>query len=280
MKTIRHISSAEFRRWLRSSRIIILGVMLVFIHTQIITTLQDCSARMGEPVGILEGFIALGNSGVIVLIVPALFLVLLADFPQKGGIDFFYQIRTSKRKWILGQMMFAVKAAVFLVGFLLIASMILLLGCGTWMTGFSHAVTHYSSVFPDRTGDYILQLLPENLYQQMTLGAALGHTIALMLLYFLMLALILLLSALLNQKYAGLLADAALIILGTVSTSVSAGWMWLFPMAHSIPWVHFEKYLSAQIFPLFGSYLYLGGICSALAAACLIAAKKYQAGQG
>ena len=280
MKTIRHISSAEFRRWLRSSRIIILGVMLVFIHTQIITTLQDCSARMGEPVGILEGFIALGNSGVIVLIVPALFLVLLADFPQKGGIDFFYQIRTSKRKWILGQMMFAVKAAVFLVGFLLIASMILLLGCGTWMTGFSHAVTHYSSVFPERTGDYILQLLPENLYQQMTLGAALGHTIALMLLYFLMLALILLLSALLNQKYAGLLADAALIILGTVSTSVNAGWMWLFPMAHSIPWVHFEKYLSAQIFPLFGSYLYLGGICSALAAACLIAAKKYQAGQG
>lgn len=280
MKTIRHISSAEFRRWLRSSRIIILGVMLVFIHTQIITTLQDCSARMGEPVGILEGFIALGNSGVIVLIVPALFLVLLADFPQKGGIDFFYQIRTSKRKWILGQMMFAVKAAVFLVGFLLIASMILLLGCGTWMTGFSHAVTHYSSVFPEQTGDYILQLLPENLYQQMTLGAALGHTIALMLLYFLMLALILLLSALLNQKYAGLLADAALIILGTVSTSVNAGWMWLFPMAHSIPWVHFEKYLSAQIFPLFGSYLYLGGICGALTAACLIAAKKYQAGQG
>ena len=63
MRTILHIAFAEFRRWMRSSRIIILAVMLVFVHTQIITTLQDCAARMGEPVGILEGFIALEIPG-------------------------------------------------------------------------------------------------------------------------------------------------------------------------------------------------------------------------
>ena len=104
------------------------------------------------------------------------------------------------------------------------------------MDGFSHAVTHYSSVFPERTGDYILQLLPENLYQQMTLG--------------------------------------------TVSSSVRAGWMWLFPMAHSIPWVHYEKYLSRPVFPIAGSYLYLCVICTALALASLFAARGYQAGRG
>lgn len=148
------------------------------------------------------------------------------------------------------------------------------------MDGFSHAVTHYSSVFPERTGDYILQLLPENLYQQMTLGTAFAHTILLMLLYFLLLAFVLLLSALCNQKYVGLLADASLIILGTVSSSVRAGWMWLFPMAHSIPWVHYEKYLSRPIFPIAGSYLYLCVICTALALASLFAARGYQAGRG
>ena len=56
-------------------------------------------------------------------------------------------------------------------------------------------------------------------------------------------------------------------------------WMWLFPMAHSIPWVHFEKYLSEPVFPIAGSYLYLGGICAALAVICLMAAGKYQAGK-
>lgn len=152
--------------------------------------------------------------------VPALFLVLLADFPQKGGIDFFYQMRTSKRKWILGQM-----------------------------------------------------------HQQLTLAEAFGHTALLMFLYFLLLALILLLASLFNQKYAGLLADTVLIILGTVSTSVKADWMWLFPMAQRIPWVHYEKYLSKPIFPIAGSYLYLCVICAALAAASLAAARHYQAGR-
>ena len=97
---------------MRSSRLIILGVMLVFIHMQIIITLQDCAVRMGEPVTILEAFVALGNSGVIVLILPALFLVLLSDFPQKGGIDFLYQMRCSKKTWIWGQILFALEGRI------------------------------------------------------------------------------------------------------------------------------------------------------------------------
>ena len=88
MKTVLHIAGTEFKRWLRSSRIIILGVMLIFVHMQIIVTLQDCASRTGLPVSVPEAFVALGNSGSIVLILPALFLVLMSDFPQKSGIDF------------------------------------------------------------------------------------------------------------------------------------------------------------------------------------------------
>ena len=107
MKTVLHIAGTEFKRWLRSSRIIILGVMLIFVHMQIIVTLQDCASRTGLPVSVPEAFVALGNSGSIVLILPALFLVLMSDFPQKSVIDFLDQIRCSKRVWIMGQIMFA-----------------------------------------------------------------------------------------------------------------------------------------------------------------------------
>ena len=109
-----------------------------------------------------EAFVALGNSGSIVLILPALFLVLMSDFPQKSGIDFLYQIRCSKRVWIMGQIMFALEAVVFLVVFLILASCLMMGGSGVWKMEFSNAVTHYSSIFPERTGDYILQLLPED----------------------------------------------------------------------------------------------------------------------
>ena len=37
-----HIAQAEFRQWLRSSRIIILFVMLVFVNVQVIGPLRQC----------------------------------------------------------------------------------------------------------------------------------------------------------------------------------------------------------------------------------------------
>ena len=82
-----HIAQAEFRQWLRSSRIIILFVMLVFVNVQVIGPLRQCKMLMGEMLSIPEAFVALGNSGVILLIIPILFLVLMADFPQRTGID-------------------------------------------------------------------------------------------------------------------------------------------------------------------------------------------------
>ena len=94
MRTILHIAGTEFKRWFRNSRIIILGVMLVFVHMQIIVTLQDCASKTGLPVSVPEAFVALGNSGSIVLILPALFLVLIF---RKRAVLIFY-IRSDARK--------------------------------------------------------------------------------------------------------------------------------------------------------------------------------------
>ena len=110
-----HIAQAEFRQWLRSSRIIILFVMLVFVNVQVIGPLRQCKMLMGEMLSIPEAFVALGNSGVILLIIPILFLVLMADFPQRTGIDRFYQMRCTKRTWIFGQAVFAAAASCFVL---------------------------------------------------------------------------------------------------------------------------------------------------------------------
>ena len=69
-------------------------------------------------------------------------------------------------------------------------SCILMLGCGSWQFSFSDAVTHFTSVYPDRTGDYVVQLVPGNLYQQMGLGMALLHSACMMYLHFLLLSMV------------------------------------------------------------------------------------------
>ena len=140
--------------------------------------LRQCKMLMGEMLSIPEAFVALGNSGVILLIIPILFLVLMADFPQSTGIDRFYQMRCTKRTWIFGQAVFG-QLSCFVLLFLLVSSCVLMIGTGRWSLSFSDAVTHFTSVYPDRTGDYVVRLLPGNLYQQMTLEQALIHTFCL-----------------------------------------------------------------------------------------------------
>lgn len=279
LRTALHISLAEFRRWFRSSRLIILCVMLVFVHRLIITTLEGCVRMMGEPVAAIEAFLALGNSGMVVVIVPVLFLTMMADFPQKAGIDYFYQIRCEKKVWICGQILFALEASAFLVLFLMASSMLMIAGNAQWKMEFSHAVTYYASTFPGHEGDYIVKLFPANLYHQMTFGGAVWHTVSMMFLYYLLLALILLLSALCNKKFAGVLADGFLIILGGVTCATRISLMWLFPMAHTIGWLHYEAYLNEQVFPIKGSYIYMLGCCIVLAVCCMAAARGYRAGE-
>lgn len=280
IRVIWHISFQEFCRWMRHSRLIILGVMLVFIHVQVIKPLEECARLMEGRLSFAEPFTALGNSGILCLIIPLLFLALMAEFPQKDGIDLFYQIRCSKKIWICGQALFAAEAGIFLVLFLTVSSGLMLLGNGEFRLEFSYAVTHFTMVFPERSWDYVTRLLPENLYQQMALADALFHTALLMLLYFFLLSMVLLLSALCNRKYFGILIDSFLIILGTVTTAAGTKLMWLLPMAHSLPMAHYKEYLSEPIFPIGVSYLYLAGGGIVLFLCCMARAKWYQAGKG
>lgn len=279
LKTIWHISFAEFGRWLRSSRLILLCIMLVFINELIILPLKNCASLMEEKISVAEAFLALGNSGTIVLVVPILYLVLMADFPQKGGIDVLYQIRCSKKVWIWGQMLFALETVVFLMAFLFVSSSLMIWSHAEWRMEFSHAITHFISTFPERREDYLVQLVPANLYQQMTMETALLHTIVLMSLHFLLLALVLLLAALCNRKFVGILVDGFLLIFGAVTCGEQMKIMWLFPIAHTIPWVHYEPYLRKQIFSMKGSYFYLLGCCIVLMVCCMAVSGKYQAGK-
>ena len=40
--------------------------------------------------------------------------------------------------------------------------------------------------------------------------------------------------------------------------------MWILPMAHTIPWLHYDEYLDRMNFPMWGSYLYLAPISAPL----------------
>ncbi len=275
IKILWKLSKIEFSHLVRSTKIIILAIFVIFMNVQIITPLRELSSLMDSEISVFEPFIALGNSGIIVLILPLFFMTMMADYPRDGKYQYFYQIRCSKRMWVTGQIIYAVESAIALTVFVFAASVVLSLGFAEYKTDYSFAVTRYVSVFPERAGEYVVRLIPENLYNQITLVTAMVHTAVLLALYFVMLALIILIFSLINKKIIGLLLDGFLIIMGAITCAARASYMWIFPMSHTITWLHYAEYQSKQIFLLSNSYIYFIVINLVLIILSLVMSRRY-----
>lgn len=275
-KAILQTAVSEWKNLFCSTKIFVLGVFLIFMNEQIIVPLKQCSQLMGQKLSLLEPYAAVCNSGLVMLILPLFFLSMMADFPREDGISLFFHIRCSRVSWLLGEFLFIVMSIATLVLFIVAAGMVLLLPCGKMTQGFSDAVTKFLSVYPDRAGDYVVHLLPANLYNQIELGDVILHSTGLFFLYFALLALVLFLFTLLNHKNWGIFLDGMIILLGMVSCALHLDIMWGFPMAHTVLWLHYTEYLSEEVYPLYASYLYFGIIDILLTAACIAVRKKYQ----
>lgn len=270
------IASIEWIKLFCSTKLFILGILFIFLNEQIIGPMKECSGLMEEKLSILEPFVVLCNSGVVMLVLPLFYLTMVSDVPQEEGSLLFSHIRISKIKWLLGELLFVVLSSVTMILLMLMAASVLILGYSDFRMQYSDALTKFSSRFPKRTGDYILQLLPQNLYQQIDMKTALLYSILSLFLYFCLLSLVIILFSIMNRKWLGILIDGVLIFMGAVTCSLRIQLMWCFPMAHTVIWLHYSEYYSKPLFPPEWSCLYFGVILVVLITVSILLRKKYQ----
>lgn len=276
IKTVFYIAAMEWKNLFCSTKIFILGILLIFINEQIISPLRQCSLMMEQRVSYFEPYVALCNSGAVMLVIPLFYLSMMADFPKEGGVSLFFHIRCSSLSWVLGEILFIILSVFTLISYLMLSGIILIQPYAKCILKYSDAVTKYTSVFPEREGEYITQLLPDNLYNQISMGDTIFHSTALVALYLAMLALILLLFSLINKKRIGIFLDGTLILLGVVSCGMHMKNMWFFPMANTVVWLHYNSYLAEPVYPLYASYLYFWIADIILTGICIGVRKKYQ----
>lgn len=272
IKQIFSVAKTEFIGWITNPRIIILGVLLIFIKTLAIEPLAGRAEKFGEQLVFFEPFIAVGNSGVLALFIPCVFLVLLSDYPKLHGNALFFISRTGKRNWLLGEILF-LAAAIFTFLFIILLSSILFSG-GRFGTQWSDAVTKYNARFPHEAHNFDSQLLPSNLYNQIPMITAVVQTFVLMGLYLLLLSLIMYAVKIIFNNSFGLAVAAAVIGLGVVTTSLDSAAMWSFPMANTIVWLHYEEILREPVYPVWCSFAYFAALIAVFAALCFGALKK------
>ena len=272
LRKIWGVARTEFVGWVTNPRVIILGVLLIFIRTLAIDPLTARAERFGDTMIVFEPFIAVGNSGALTLFIPLVFLVLFSDYPKLGGNSLFYISRTGKTAWLCGQILFLIMAVTAFLGAIFAASM--LFSGGHFGTEWSEAVRKYAARFPEEAYNFDSQLLPSNLYNQIPMITALWQTSALLAENLLVYALIIYLLKMMFSSSVGLAGALIVIALGTVTTSLYSPIKWAFPTANAIIWLHYEEILRAEIYPMWASFAYFGAVLAALIGGNFIALKR------
>ena len=256
LRKIISLSKYEYELYLKNYKMIILLVLSVFIYQFIISPLDKAVAQTGINYSVFEIFIALSNSGVILMILPLAFIFVVSDYPLKNSNSFLYIIRMDRINWICSEIIFALKAT---ATFLLLT---VLICCGLGFSNgkmslcWSNITVQYNVLFPKLKGSFVDQLLPGNLYNQMSLIKCFLLSFALVFLYLFTFSMIYLLFELKKRKGIGLLIIAAIILTGTVLTGIDNGGKWLLPTAHSIIWIHYTEYYRDSVMNIGYSFLY------------------------
>ena len=268
------VARCEYIKWLTNPRNIIILVLVVFAKTLAIDPLTKRAAEYGGKMSLLEPFAAIGNSGFLVMLIPAVYLVLMSDFPRFDGNSMFYISRTGKMNWLFGQLLFAVMSIATCIFAVLISVTLFSLGSADVAFSWSECTRFYAARFPDKEFTFASQLLPSNLYNQISLMSSVVYTVTLLALYLFLLTLILLIFKLISFRSAGLFASLGVVAVGTATCAIKTEMMWWFPMANTIIWLHYTPILREPIVAIWYSYAYFAAAIIALLIVSVILTKR------
>lgn len=247
----------EFVKWVCDARMVIVAVLLIFINNFAVSPLTNNAELMGEPLNILEPFIAVANSEILILIIPIVFLTLIADYPKVDTNTVFYIVRIGRANWFVGQVLKLVFMIVSYLAVIFLGTVLPMLSKGFWYNGWSNVATGFVKMFPDRRGDFGVALLSENLYNQLSVFEAAVKSYLLVAAYLMIIGLILLVFSLFKRKTLGFIICGGMISLGMAFSAIRTNLMWTMPMANSITWLHYTKYFKKPIMPMSFSVIYL-----------------------
>ena len=274
MSKIFAVARCEYVKWLTDQRNIIMLVLVVFAKSLAVDPLTKRAAEYGGKMSLLEPFAAIGNSGLLVMLIPAVYLVLMSDFPKFDGNSMFYISRTGKMNWLFGQLLFALMSIATCIFAVFLSVTLFSLGSAEAAFSWSECTRFYAARFPDKEFTFASQLLPSNLYNQISLMSSVIYTVTLLALYLFLLTLILLIFKLISFRSAGLFASLGVVAVGTATCAVEADIMWWFPMANAIIWLHYTPILSEPILAIWYSYAYFAAVITVLLIVSAILIKR------
>ncbi len=253
----------EFIRWIIDPKMILFLISGIFVYQTVSAPLLSIAEEGKAKMSIFEPVIAVGSSGLVMLILPLLFLVMVSDYPSRYSNSFFSIVRIGRRNWLISQYIQGIFLTLAYQALFFLMVMIPLLGKTRWKMSWSRFFEAFFRENKD-AGGYVRSLFPTRLYYQMSLPKALLETYLFLGLYLYILLLVLLTASLYRRHIMGTFLCGGIVIVGSALCSAKTPVMWAFPMAHSVVWLHYTEYFRKMVFSMEATYLYFAFVIGVL----------------
>lgn len=259
MKALK-IAKNEYIKWLVHPRMIVLSCILILLYIMVLQPLKECAVKLGEPVNLLEGYIGICNSPLFLVFLPIVFLILMSDFPPMDYNMIFLLYRCGRKNWILGQFIFLMLADATVLAIVFGGLFVPLITDGYWYNGWSNVITEAVTYFPEEAGHFIKNLIPPNLYFQLTPFEAAAKSTVLLFAYFYLLGMIMMAGKIFGNRMIGLILSAFIIIFGASMAYFDVSAMWFLPAAHAIAAKHYTNFfrqMNCRMWISYGYFLFI-----------------------
>lgn len=248
IKNIALTAGSEYIRWLVNPRILLLAVVILPLRDVVIMPMLKAAEKMDSPVNLLEPCIAAANSWLGLLLMALIYMVFMSSFPTMDGNMLFYIARMGRRNWILGEMLFQFMAVVT-YNFIIIAASLGQVAADAFLAnGWSLAVTDYDGLYGVVGGFKMAEIIPPNLYFQMSPMKAFLLSYGLISLFLLLCGFIFLAGCLYQKRLLLFLLQVLHITVGCGLILIRSQGMWLFPVSHSMLACHYRRYFREYMF--------------------------------
>ena len=267
IKSIVLVAKSEYIRWLVNPKIIILAVVFLPMRDSVVVPMLRASEEVGSPINVLEPCISMVNSWMGLLLLALSYMILIASFPTSEGNMLFYVARMGRKNWILGEILFQ---CISVFTYSLITTIITaaqVFHKSFFSNGWSLVVTEYDKIYGDLEGGLKMrEILPPNLFFQMTPFKSYLLSFGLFSLFLLLCGMLFLTGCLYQKRLLLFFIQVLHITVGCGMILINNKSMWLFPISHSLLAYHYHKYFRKYLFSpwlslgLFGIILLIIGI--------------------
>lgn len=215
IRQINIIAGQTYLEWIRDSRQIVVLVIMFFLSNYTVNPIISLSKAAEVPINLFEPFLANINSNYIITIILFCFLVLISDFPRMEGNNGYFLIRTDRKIWLWGKLLFAFLACITYVSALFLILTVKASQVSFFADGWSYIMKDFYTLYQEIAREHgIICIVQDSIYNNYTPFQAFWFTILLLIGMLFSLCLIMMIFNLCNKKIGGIITNIIIIVYG------------------------------------------------------------------